>query len=1454
MNMIAPRNDARSYVRQSSLFFLPALRLDCRRIAFLCALLLPALGFAHVLFSQSLFAQTPKTSVQRSTVNSTYTGDGLPQGVKILESSQARLVVEYTPTLLGFDTIKVQGRITLQPRIAGAAITGEDAGSPVRLHIQLPVAVPAPDGFRMSEQSVRSVQSIENLMSPRRTVKIRRGEEDLSPYSINEAAYRTAALPAWAEMKYVGIGRDAYIAHLSLRSARFNAERGTIEIPQKMRIVIEFDAVQSAQNLASGGITPTTLSLPNSPNNHNEAIAQTINDGARVLWRVQQESFQKASNKAALSEFSPSPDHIATPPQSPGQSSEKQTTTAFSAEGRWLRIGVEREGMYRVTAQQLREAGITITAQEAATIRLFGNGGEELPELVTAADSNRMNEQPIFVETDGSGNVTGIVFYGAAPNGFALKEGIIQHYVNTFSRRNFYLLNVGAPVRGLRAALNDSPSPLAFAPSYYTARVFRDDDKFNPFDASGDGSGRRWFGDRLSSGSITRYETPMPNLVTNAEPISYRAAAAWNNALGSGKGGQIFLKESGRDILPTPLSLVGAEYLYDVGEVRTVAATLPATAIRNNRSSLEFLYSSSSSNGDNYGAVDWYEIHYPRNFVAIDNQIDFFAEPFGGRFGIAEYNVGGFTSSDQIYIVDATLRSRPRFMRNLSSMRQSAQFRANVAAEGLPPRFLLTTQLLSPVSFELTELANLRDTALGAELIVITDKDLKTSADAYRTYRQSTGMNTRVVTTEQIYNEFNGGTPDPTAIRDFLAYALRRWKTQMPRYVLLWGDGHFDYRGLDPTNKPKNFVPTYQIYDADGYMNSVNTNYMTEDYFVQLVGQDPIVDMVLGRLCIRSNDEGNLMLSKIRQYESTASSDNWRTQVTLVADDGPTTSITATDRNLHTGQSEVLATSFIPPDMRERKIYMPDYPTENVPGGRRRPAVTEDLIAAINEGSVVLNWVGHGNPRLWANEQIFLKDVHIPRFTNSDRLFFLVAATCDFARFDNLREQSGAEEMVASPHGGAIGTFAASRTVYSLDNANISQALFEQMFRNTNGFPVLRIGEAFFRVKQQFYGGSFQNDLKFCLLGDPTVRLALPSQRVVIDRLNGANLLDNTTPTPQIKALSTVNISGFIATPGTTTQADVSFSGNVLCNLYDTDVQKAAVDVDVDRTIHSFTSLGGLLNIGSATVQNGRFSMSFTVPKDISFSNANGRMFFYGVSSDNKKFGRGTVSRFTLGDVDETAVNDGRGPEIRIFLDTRSFRAGDLVDSTPRLIADLYDGTGINASGAGIGHDIQCWIDDNPIPINLTRSFRVSLSDPRRGEVNRVLPKLAAGQHRIRVRAWDVFNNFSESETYFRVESANGLILTDVLNFPNPFAASTTIRFRHNQLTEQPYSVVIASISGAQIRTFQGRTTARTMEIPWDGRDDNGTPVSFGTYLYRVSLTGASGETKTASGLMMFAR
>jgi hypothetical protein len=280
-----------------------------------------------------------------------------------------------------------------------------------------------------------------------------------------------------------------------------------------------------------------------------------------------------------------------------------------------------------------------------------------------------------------------------------------------------------------------------------------------------------------------------------------------------------------------------------------------------------------------------------------------------------------------------------------------------------------------------------------------------------------------------------------------------------------------------------------------------------------------------------------------------------------------------------------------------------------------------------------------------------------------------------------------------------------------------------------------------------------------------------------------------------------------------------------------------------------------LLNIGASPVRNGRFRLTMPIPKDISFSNQSGRLFLYAVSNDGRKFGRGATTQFTIGEVDATAVNDGMGPEVRLFMDSRSFRAGDFVSATPKLIADLYDATGVNATGTGIGHDIQYWVDNNPIPISLTRSYRVSLEDPRRGTVESVLASLSPGLHRVKVRAWDIFNNYSENETYFRVVGTDStIIVTELLNYPNPFSETTMLRFRHNQITEQPYSISIYAVNGSPVKTFTGTTNARTMEIPWDGRDESGASVATGVYVFQVRLTGENGQTQSAGSTIVRVR
>jgi hypothetical protein len=1353
-------------------------------------------------------------------------------GVTVRESTAERLVIEFIPQFTGFDSVRVgaytQAQVLLRPRIKGTALHADRIGAPLYAELSLPLGVPSAQGFRIVETSVRSVKTLRGHILP--LAKISKTVPD---YETNTTVYKTATLPSWSDVAYNGIARNRHTATLRLRAARYNAANETIEIPQLVRVVLEFDPFQ----------TPTA-SVESAPEQH---FVRLLNASQASSWRVPMPS-------APLSDLVNS----TVENQNGKQSAQVQSDAITGA----LRIGTEREGMYRITAQQLRDAGLAVSASDVSTLRLFGNGGAELPQSVTAAATNAMNEQPLIVETDAAGSLTAITFYGAAPNGFVANGKVIRHFVNTYSKRNFYLLTVGGSVKGKRADFAESPARADVSPTWYTARTFKDDDIFNPYEeGTGQGSGRRWFGQSFSSGVKQRFETPLPNLVTNAGPIFYTMALAWSSPLGSDTdGGTMLVQESGQSVFPQAVRLPFSTYEYSVGTIVSQSGFVPATAITNNRSQLDFLYMSEDARGDVAGTLDWYEIHYPRSFVAVDNQLDFFAE--AQRTGIlvqnalrytAEYTATGFTGTP--YIVEVTNRADPQFVKNAAAAQGmatgTATFRTTIDTTASPKRFFVSAQTLGAASLEKADVANLRSTIADADLIVITDKDLLSSAQAYKTYRESTGMKVALVTTEQVYNEFNGGTPDVTALRDYIAHAVRTW-TVKPRYVLLWGDAHYDYRMLAPNNTVKNFVPTYQIFETnDGDMNSVSTNYITEDFFVCVIGEDNIVDMALGRECIQSDAEGMTVLSKIRQYESTSSPDPWRTQVTVVADDGPTKSLANSDGTQHTGDAESIM-PYIPADMRIKKIYLPDYPTENNPGARRRPGVTADLIATVNAGTLLLNWVGHGNPRVWSDENVLIRDETIPQFTNADRLFFLVAATCDFARFDMLGRQSGAEVMVNSSRGGAIGTFAAARTVYAQDNSYISQEFYRQIFIATNGGPSPRLGDLVFQTKQTRFTGLFENDRKFLLIGDPTVPLALPEQRVVVETLGGMAQTD--TAMPEVKALSTITVTGRIDAPGNL-GVDAGFTGNMVCSLYDTEIQKAVVDVDTYRTVHNFKTLGSLLNIGAGQVQNGRFSLRLPIPKDISFSNKPGQLFMYAVNANGTRFGRGATTRFTIGGVDETAFNDGIGPTINLFMTDRTFRAGDFADSTPRLIADLYDETGINATGTGIGHDIQCWIDNNVVPIVLTSSFRISLEDPRRGTVSRVLPKLAPGLHRVRVRAWDVFNNYSESETFFRISGdASSVVLTDVINYPNPFTETTRVRFRHNQDVGQPVTLSIFSTEGVRIRTIDLKTDARTMDVTWDGRNDSGTQVASGMYIVRVQLTGADGSMQAASGRMMRSR
>ncbi len=360
-------------------------------------------------------------------------------------------------------------------------------------------------------------------------------------------------------------------------------------------------------------------------------------------------------------------------------------------------------------------------------------------------------------------------------------------------------------------------------------------------------------------------------------------------------------------------------------------------------------------------------------------------------------------------------------------------------------------------------------------------------------------------------------------------------------YVLFFGDGDFDYRNL--SGKSRNFVPPFNTLESVFQIRS----FASDDYFVNVVGLGGersigTVDLIAGRIPVQSATEADVVVSKIIEYENNQDVGIWRNTITFVADDAVTS--TTANESMHTLQTETLVNLHTPNSFVRKKIYLAEYPTVITSTGRRKPDVNQAIVEQINRGTLVMNYIGHGNPDLWAHENVFVKETTIPQLQNGSRLFLVVAATCDFSRFDEPGKQSSAELLVAKETGGAIGALSATRGVFSSSNALFNYGFFDRLFTRDAQGRTQRLGTAVFNLKQVF---TSENDQKYFLLGDPLLRLLAPQHVATIDSINGLTL----TTTVQLKALSRVTVDGTVTNPDGTPWTE--FNGRALLEVLDSE-------------------------------------------------------------------------------------------------------------------------------------------------------------------------------------------------------------------------------------------------------------------------------------------------------------
>jgi hypothetical protein len=850
--------------------------------------------------------------------------------------------------------------------------------------------------------------------------------------------------------------------------------------------------------------------------------------------------------------------------------------------------------------------------------------------------------------------------------------------------------------------------------------------------------------------------------------------------------------------------------------------------------SLRATFSCSTPDGEGY--LDWMEILYDRRLNSAANDVLRFDSP--DLTGTVEYNVSSFSGND-IRVFDITDNNNVRRIQPLSSSASNVKFQKTQTLHNLS-KFIVAGpggyKTPSAISQRVPN-QNLHGVPDGADFIIITHPDFMAAANRLKAKREAPGpgnpnyLKTMIVTSDQIYDEFSGGVLDAVAIRDFLKYAYDNWQIR-PSYVFLLGSGSFDYKGILVSSP--NWVPAYEV--TDPQIDQV-AGYTTDDFFVDVVPDEMHrPDMGIGRVTARSETDADNYLDKIDCYESPSTNGYWKNKMGFVADDGYTSD--GYDGTQHTDQCEELAENHTPDFIERLKLYLIAYPTVITAQGRRKPGVNADIIKSWNAGFLNLHYTGHGSPEVWAHEYVLEKDVVISQIHNSCLYPFVTVASCDMAKFDNPLSQCATELFVLSPNKGAIGTLAASRPVYGGANATLMQYFYNRLYMQRDTLLyTMRFGKAIFQTKQM-EASYTDNDKKFIMFCDPTVRTALPHYQTRVDSISG---LSNDT----MRALSRVKIYGSILNPDSTVWT--AYNGLTYVKVYDV-TRQIEIDETYNNLVYAFRFKlpGGIIYSGLAPVVNGKWTAEYIVPKDISYLNQRGKLvnYFY----NNQADGSGLYRNFFVGGINQDAPADTTGPLINAYLNDRKFRTGDVVNENFKLIADLFDESGINTTGT-IGHKIEGTLDnDESHKIDLTNYYNSDTSY-KSGSLSYDFTGIADGKHSLKVRAWDTYNNSSQVTIDFDVIPSGGLSVINVYNYPNPFKDGTAFTFQHNYPGLISTKIKIYTVAGRLIKEIdQPSTNDKYVYIPWNGKDADGETLGNGIYIYKLVVTTDAGNTLTSVG------
>lgn len=731
-----------------------------------------------------------------------------------------------------------------------------------------------------------------------------------------------------------------------------------------------------------------------------------------------------------------------------GTSAEFSTSEHWPLASEAYKVFVAQDGIYRLSYHDLWTAGVPVGTLDPRTLQIYSMGQEIAIRVVGEEDGK-------FDEDDS------VLFYG---------QGISNKYTN----ENGYWLTYGQAAGRRMSKRDGTPSDSLPSPSAFDVHLHLEENTRYSSQWPGNDSTDRWFWEGVEvypdEPVDVRVDVDLGHVYVSTEEMPSTLGVSMK---GHNESATVNPDHHARFHVND--CYVG-EYWWDgATKVEFVKLAVPQSCLTFGVNTLRTTFPGDTGLDYELILFDRYELSYGHAFQADSDRLTF-TQTTTGTWG---YEITGFSGSDvEIYdvstpmtvtrIVSPTIEPfGSTFTLQFSDTVPSTRtYLALTPDRWLPPETLARDRPATPA---------LHDTTNGADYIIISHADFLPAAQKLAAYRAGQGLRTAVIDVEDAYDEFSYGLAVPQAIRDFLRFAYEHWENPATQYVVLLGDGTYDPKNYVDLGVV-NYIPPYLAF-VDRWMGET----ATDNWYVAVSGEDILPDLALGRLPANNLAEANLMVDKIIDYEQDTQVAGWNDRLAFVAGRQPDP-MGAGDFH---GLSEAVINEYVPPWYDVSRVYLGATPGSTCGSGSE---CRQQLIDAINAGTLLVNFIGHGSVVQWDGDRILDLEA-IGQLTNASRLPVMLPMTCLEGKFTNPYPQSPSlsETVVRATDGGAVASWGPTGLGVAYGHDQLNRGFLDAVFAR----GIRELGPATLAGKLRLYGAghSLEQIQEYTLFGDPALRM-----------------------------------------------------------------------------------------------------------------------------------------------------------------------------------------------------------------------------------------------------------------------------------------------------------------------------------------------------------------------------